>query len=88
MCITLDTKNRHHIRISKAQLNVLHSLPITTLGIMYSKAEFGIHGLLALVCLPFLWLKDKISGFVPKEPLQKKKLVGFVCVVTGKCFVC
>lgn len=50
---------------------------------MYSKIEFGLHGLVALVFLPLLWLKDKVCGFVPRISLQKENLSGYVSIVTG-----
>lgn len=50
---------------------------------MYTKLEFLYHGFLALLSLPFLWVKDKLFGFVPEEPLQRKNLEGYICVVTG-----
>lgn len=50
---------------------------------MYTKFQFALHGVLALLSFPFLVLKDFIFGFTPNEALQKKNLSGYICLVTG-----
>ena len=58
---------------------------------MYSKLEFALHGLIALLFLPWLCLKQWLCGERVGEcgsecepALQKKNLTGYVSVVTGK----